>query len=732
MSQIVYRNVNVSNFRLGKFQFQGGILTLTEEADKAQFLRLLEQLPQIERQNIFVLGEEIVSYPPEWILRLDLLFAEIANLGPEAQQTARDNLGVINGSGAGGVTDGDKGDIIVSAGGTTWLIDPTALTIAKVSGLQTALDGKEATGVAAAAIAAHLAAGDPHPQYLTPAEGNAAYAPIAHSHIIGDVTGLQTALDNKLDDSQATAYGLSLLGAASAAATKTLLALVKGDVGLGNVDNTSDANKPVSTATQTALNLKANLASPTFTGTVSGITKSMVGLANVDNTADVNKPVSTAQQAALDLKQDTSTIDERIRDTIGATLVQGANVTITVDDVANTITIAAAGGGGGGVTDGDKGDIVVSAGGTTWNIDSSVISTFARTLLDDADAAAMRATLGLGTAALSATGDFAAAAHVGSGGAAHANVVAAGAAGFMTGADKTKLDGVAAGATANSSDATLLNRANHTGTQGIGTVTISTSRLAGRTTAGSGALEEISVGSGLSLAAGVLSATGGGGGGSGDVVGPASATDLAIARFDTTTGKLLQDSKATVDDEGAIRSATNAGANPVAVPLVNYIHQVADYNLANSISEQQIFNQTTNGRLTLPAGYYRFKAFIVLTGMSATSGSFAFDPIGAGTAVADRFAYDSYGLDNSTQPNAVLAISGVGSFTQETGANVVLAGTGTGARATLQGVFRITTGGTIIPSLKLSTASAAVTKAGSHFIIEKIGESGEARVGNWD
>jgi len=37
---------------------------------------------------------------------------------------------------------------------------------------------------------------------------------------------------------------------------------------LTNVDNTSDANKPVSTATQTALNLKANIASPTFTGTV--------------------------------------------------------------------------------------------------------------------------------------------------------------------------------------------------------------------------------------------------------------------------------------------------------------------------------------------------------------------------------------------------------------------------------------------------------------------------------
>jgi hypothetical protein len=78
--------------------------------------------------------------------------------------------------------------------------------------------------------------------------------------------------------------------------------LTKSDVGLSNVDNTADTAKPVSTATQTALDLKAPLASPTFTGTVSGITKTMVGLSNVDNTADSTKPVSTAQQAALDLK----------------------------------------------------------------------------------------------------------------------------------------------------------------------------------------------------------------------------------------------------------------------------------------------------------------------------------------------------------------------------------------------------------------------------------------------
>ncbi len=43
-------------------------------------------------------------------------------------------------------------------------------------------------------------------------------------------------------------------------------------------------------------------ASPTFTGTVSGITATMVGLGNVDNTSDANKPVSTATQTALDAK----------------------------------------------------------------------------------------------------------------------------------------------------------------------------------------------------------------------------------------------------------------------------------------------------------------------------------------------------------------------------------------------------------------------------------------------
>jgi hypothetical protein len=110
----------------------------------------------------------------------------------------------------------------------------------------------------------------------------------------------------------------------------------RANLGLGNVDNTSDASKPISAATQTALDLKASaamlaahiaitvdtnmlatkaaltdlndyapIASPTFTGSVSGISKSMVGLGFVDNTSDTAKPVSTKTQAALDLKSNT-------------------------------------------------------------------------------------------------------------------------------------------------------------------------------------------------------------------------------------------------------------------------------------------------------------------------------------------------------------------------------------------------------------------------------------------
>lgn len=111
------------------------------------------------------------------------------------------------------------------------------------------------------------------------------------------------------------------------------------NIGLGNVDNTSDADKPISTATQTALNNKVDkvtgkgLSTNDYTtadktklagieegaqvNKVTGvkgsaessyrvgnvnITKANIGLGNVDNTSDANKPISTATQTALNGK----------------------------------------------------------------------------------------------------------------------------------------------------------------------------------------------------------------------------------------------------------------------------------------------------------------------------------------------------------------------------------------------------------------------------------------------
>lgn len=117
-------------------------------------------------------------------------------------------------------------------------------------------------------------------------------------------------------------------------------------VGLGNVNNTSDANKPVSTAQAAAIALKADKTyvdtqdalkanqATTYTKTEvdtkdsavastaatnlgthtarvdnpHSVTKSQVGLGNVDNTSDANKPISTAETAALALKANISSL----------------------------------------------------------------------------------------------------------------------------------------------------------------------------------------------------------------------------------------------------------------------------------------------------------------------------------------------------------------------------------------------------------------------------------------
>ena len=66
--------------------------------------------------------------------------------------------------------------------------------------------------------------------------------------------------------------------------------------------------------------------------------------------------------------------------------------------------------------------------------------------------------------------------------------------------------------------------------------------------------------------------------GTGDVVGPASATDNAVARFDTTTGLLLQNSGVTIDDSGVI---TGSGVNITGLTASEIVITDASKNLAS-------------------------------------------------------------------------------------------------------------------------------------------------------
>lgn len=103
---------------------------------------------------------------------------------------------------------------------------------------------------------------------------NSQEAMLALTAQVGDIairTDLSKSFILKEDGASTLANWQELLtptDAVTSVAGKTgVVTLVKADVGLGNVDNTSDADKPISTATAAALAEKAPLASPTFTGT---------------------------------------------------------------------------------------------------------------------------------------------------------------------------------------------------------------------------------------------------------------------------------------------------------------------------------------------------------------------------------------------------------------------------------------------------------------------------------
>jgi hypothetical protein len=140
--------------------------------------------------------------------------------------------------------------------------------ISTVSGLQIALDGKQPVGNYATLTDGKVTASQlppfvgesPSSTDAVPEGATNLYFTNARALLAvtwSTLTGIPAWIGS------ATSFGQSLITAANAGAVKTLLSLSKADVGLSNVNNTSDLAKPISTATQAALDLKLNIADAT-------------------------------------------------------------------------------------------------------------------------------------------------------------------------------------------------------------------------------------------------------------------------------------------------------------------------------------------------------------------------------------------------------------------------------------------------------------------------------------
>lgn len=201
------------------------------------------------------------------------------------------------------------------------------------------------------------------------------FPPSAHTHVIADTTGLQTALDGK----QPLATVLTNTTASFTTAQESKLS----GVATGATANSSDAtllNRANHTGTQTASTI-----------------------------SDFNTAADARVVAGITGKQDTLVSASNIKTVNGNSLL-------------------------------GSGDLAVGGGGGNTNLSVANRTT---TTLDVVSDTGTDATIPQVTTSL---------------------------AGLMSGADKTKLDGVATGATANSADAVLFARANHTGTQTASTI----------------------------------------------------------------------------------------------------------------------------------------------------------------------------------------------------------------------------------------------------------------------
>lgn len=215
--------------------------------------------------------------------------------------------------------------------------------------------------------------------------------------------------------------------------------------------------------------------------------------------------------------------------------------------------------------------------------------------------------------------------------------------------------------------------------------------------------------------------------------GSASAGTAPI-RF--TPGTLLA-----TPESGAVEFAANipyVSTFPSArgvIPSMSFVCRTGTKIMNNDPLLQSIFGGgtggLTSGALTVDASTtYFFEMQFNVTSMAVNSGNFGFSLVGAGTATFTSCQFMVTGDDTDT-PTDPAAQDGTFVSTPALTTNILIAATKTAAYCMIRGIFRIANAGTIIPSIQLTHATAAVIGANSWFRCYPVGTDTVVSVGNW-
>ena len=242
--------------------------------------------------------------------------------------------------------------------------------------------------------------------------------------------------------------------------------------------------------------------------------------------------------------------------------------------------------------------------------------------------------------------------------------------------------------------------------------------LIGNTTGNTLTKATLTAGTGITITngSGAITIAASGGGGSGDVVGPASSTDNAVARFDGTTGKLVKNSSFVVNDSGEVTTGVWKGTE-ITVPYggtgVATLTGIVKGNGASAFSAATagtdylappsgtaILKANSGGALANAVAGTDYQAAITATGILKGAGS---GSVGSATAGTDYLAPPSGTAILKANSGGALANAVAGTdYAPATSGTSILYGDGSG------GFSNVTVG----TGLSFSTGTLSATGGG--------------------